>query len=92
MHAPHSWATMLATACAKPQLPESRRDTVTTGLRWHPDTWPIENAITMMPMPNASAVTIPKLHEGAGGAGGVAAGGHARRGAAVWPAPKKLLA
>lgn len=29
-------------------------------MRWQPDTWPMEKAETMMPMPKASAVTTPK--------------------------------
>ena len=31
-----------------PQLPDSSRLTVTAGLRWQPDTWPMEKADTMM--------------------------------------------
>ena len=40
---------MLAPAWPPLQLPLASRDTVTAGLRWQPDTWPMANAITRMP-------------------------------------------
>lgn len=50
----------LAPTWPMPQLPDRSRLTVTAGLRWQPDTWPMEKAETIMPMPKASAVTTPK--------------------------------